>query len=170
MDGLTVIEDVPARRGDVCALIARAFGKQSTAQFVDHLFREGRVVFSMLAVQGERLLGHIVFVDIPLVMDERPVNAVLLACLAVEPDTQRQGVGRHLVQECLKRLQQRGINAVLVDGVPRYYPSFGFSAGLAKKIRVPGIAGPGFMALELASGALSGTAGCASFPPCYFEY
>jgi putative acetyltransferase len=46
--------------------------------------------------------------------------------MSVRPDRQRQGVGRALVEAALAAADERGEPLVLVEGVPAYYPRFGF--------------------------------------------
>jgi putative acetyltransferase len=46
--------------------------------------------------------------------------------MSVRPDRQRQGVGRALVGAALGAADDRGEPLVLVEGVPSYYPQFGF--------------------------------------------
>ena len=64
----------------------------------------------------------------------------------------------------LLRARQRG--AVIVLGHPGYYPRFGFSAALARKLASP-YAGDAFMALELIPGTLAGRAGVVQYPAAF---
>jgi putative acetyltransferase len=62
--------------------------------------------------------------------------------------------------------KQAGIEALIVLGHPSYYPRFGFSAGLARKLASP-FAGSAFMAMELRPSALSGTKGSVTYPKAF---
>ena len=55
---------------------------------------------------------------------------------------------------------------MVVLGHVRYYPRFGFSAELARKLASP-FPGEAFMALELVPGALAGRAGSVRYPAAF---
>jgi predicted N-acetyltransferase YhbS len=85
--------------------------------------------------------------------------------LSVVPRLHRKGIGSLLVRQGLQRLREEGFETALVLGSPKYYPRFGFSSALARKIRAPHrTRGDAFMAVELVTGALAGPEGEASFP------
>jgi len=86
--------------------------------------------------------------------------------MAVRPDRQGRGIGTRLVAEGLPILRERGRTAVIVLGHVRYYPRFGFSAELARKLVSP-FPGEAFMALELVPGALSGHVGSVRYPAAF---
>jgi putative acetyltransferase len=61
-------------------------------------------------------------------LEERRV--LILTPMAVRPDRQREGIGKTVVRAALAAADARGEPLVLVEGVPSYYPQFGFrSAG-----------------------------------------
>jgi putative acetyltransferase len=67
-------------------------------------------------------------------------------------------------------LVERGCGAVVVPGHPGYYPRFGFSAPLARRLASPfpgPFPGDAFMALELAEGALAGEKGSVRYPDAF---
>jgi putative acetyltransferase len=49
-----------------------------------------------------------------------------LTPMSVRPDRQRAGVGTRLIWDALGRAEAAGEPAVLVEGIPGYYPRFGF--------------------------------------------
>jgi putative acetyltransferase len=49
-----------------------------------------------------------------------------LTPMSVRPDRQRIGVGSRLIRFALGRAEEAGEPAVIVEGVPAYYPRFGF--------------------------------------------
>jgi putative acetyltransferase len=51
---------------------------------------------------------------------------LVLTPMSVRPDRQLQGVGRALIDEVLARADAAGEPAVLLEGIPDYYPRFGF--------------------------------------------
>ena len=54
------------------------------------------------------------------------VDVLILTPMSVRPDRQRQGVGQALVEAALAAADELGEPLVLVEGVPSYYPQFGF--------------------------------------------
>jgi putative acetyltransferase len=98
--------------------------------------------------------------------DRRPVAAASLAPLAVLPAHQRAGVGAVLTRRGLDRLRSQGIAVAIVLGHPEYYPRFGFSAALARRLRGP-FSGPSWMAIELIPGALQDATGTVRYPAAF---
>ena len=133
-----------------------AFGQDDEAALVDALRDGGYGVVSLVAEEGGRIVGHILFSRLPIEAGGKVIEAAALAPMAVLPDRQRQGIGSALVRAGLAACREAGIAAVVVLGHPDYYPRFGFSAKAAGGLHspFPG-AGDGFMALELVPGALA---------------
>ncbi len=132
----------------------RAFGGEDEAQLVDRLRAGGLSVASLAAIENKRILGHILFSDLPIETENGTIRAVALAPMAVLPEHRNQGIGSALVREGLEACRRGGIEAAIVLGHPNYYPRFGFSAKTAETLRAP-FSGPAFMALELVPGALA---------------
>jgi len=57
--------------------------------------------------------------------------------MSVRPDRQRQGVGSALVEAVVIAADERGEPLVLVEGVPAYYPRFGFRSAAAAGFEPP---------------------------------
>jgi putative acetyltransferase len=141
-----------------------AFGQDDEGRLVDELRAGGYARVSLVAEDEGRVVGHILFSDLPIATGRGPVEALALAPLAVTPSHQRRGIGSRLVQEGLRTCAERGHRIVVVLGHPEYYPRFGFSAGRAERLKAP-FSGPAFMALELVPGALEGLTGEVEYPP-----
>jgi putative acetyltransferase len=141
-----------------------AFPGENESELVDALRAGGYSRLSLVAEEKDDLLGHILFSELAIVTATSTVAALALAPLAVTPSRQRRGIGSALVREGLRRCADQGHRIVLVVGHPAYYPRFGFSAQLAKKLTSP-YAGDGFMALELVTGALQGIDGEVRYAP-----
>ena len=93
-------------------------------------------ILNLVAVEEERLVGHIAFSPVHAKQDGALLG-YLLAPLAVRPGDQRKGVGRALVGEGLRELKERGRGLILVYGDPAYYGRFGFNADFANRFRPP---------------------------------
>ena len=141
-----------------------AFGGEDEARLVDDLRDGGHGRVSMVAEQEGRVLGHVLFGDLPIITPSGPVEALSLAPLAVVPSHQRKGIGSALAEEGLRACRDAGHRIVIVLGHPEFYTRFGFSAGLAMPLKSR-FSGPAFLALELVSGALDGVEGEVRYPP-----
>jgi putative acetyltransferase len=141
-----------------------AFGREEEARLVDDLRDEGYFRISSIAEVGGRVVGHILFSELPILTSGGQVDALALAPMAVVPSHQRRGIGSALVREGLRACRDSGNRIVIVLGHPEFYPRFGFSAMMASRLRAP-FSGPAFMAIELVLGALEGVEGEVRYPP-----
>jgi putative acetyltransferase len=144
-------------------MVRTAFGGEYEVGLIDRLRSARLIIVSLVAVEKDAIVGHILFSEIAVEVDNRKVRAAALAPMAVRLDRQRQGIGTKLVETGLQNLCDRGYEAVIVLGHPDYYPRFGFSASLTTFLLAP-FSGRAFMALELHPGSLSGSSGSAKYP------
>lgn len=148
------------------ALLGEAFGGDDEAALVARLREEGLVVAALVAQTQTSIVGHVVLSSLDVAVDGRSIRAAALAPMAVRVDHQRRGVGSALVPAAIEAARRAGIDALVVVGHPSYYPRFGFSADLARKLASP-FTGPALMALELRPGALSGSEGSIIYPSAF---
>jgi len=141
-----------------------AFGRDDEADLVDALRAGGYARVSLVAELDGRVVGHILFSELPIVTSGGIVEALALAPLSVIPSLQRRGIGSMLVEDGLRECKRAGHRIVVVLGHREYYPRFGFSEALAERLVSP-YSGPSFMALELVPSALEGIAGEVRYPP-----
>ncbi len=163
---MRIRDEIDADHGHIRVLNRAAFGGDYEAGVIDRLRTEELVRVSLVAVEADEIVGHILFSALPVTMDGWSVRAAALAPLAVAPGRQRQGIGSALVRAGLDAVTAQGFEAVFVLGHPAYYPRFGFSAAAASKLASP-YAGEAFMALELIPDALRGTAGSVTYPDAF---
>ena len=142
------------------------FGRADEPELIDSLRDAGDVVASIVALEADRIIGHILFSKLAVTGSARAVHAAALAPMAVHPARQRSGIGSALVRRGLDVCGARDIEVVIVLGHPAYYPRFGFSAATAARLRAP-FSGPAFMALELVPGALEGFEGTVRYAPAF---
>jgi putative acetyltransferase len=161
---LMVRAETPEDREPIHEVNREAFGREDEARLVDALRDGGYFRLSLVVEEGGRLVGHILFSDLPIVTPDGILPALALAPMAVLPDCQRRGIGSLLVREGLRACAEAGHRIVVVLGHPDFYPRFGFSAQQAERLASP-FSGPVFMALELVSGALAGVTGEVRYPP-----
>jgi predicted N-acetyltransferase YhbS len=120
----------------------QAFGEQQggeIAGLVHDLFGDptAQPLLSLVCVEGEQITGHILFSKAVVTQSPEPVNARILAPLAVVPEARGRGRGGNLVQEGLRQLQQSQVELVFVLGHPGYYPRFGFTPAGALGFEAP---------------------------------
>jgi len=136
-----------------------AFGGPQEAELVDALRAAGKAVISLVAVDGEEVIGHILFSPVS-IGDATAVRALGLAPMSVLPQHQNAGIGSSLVRAGLEECSKLGYECVVVLGHATYYPRFGFIPasrfGLRSEYAVPDEV---FMATELREGALKECAG-----------
>lgn len=109
-----------------------AFGEDEVAELVRGLVDDptARPSLSLLAWDGDRPVGHIMFTAARLEGASRDVSISILAPLAVVPDAQGTGVGGRLIEEGVQRLSEWGVELVFVLGHPGYYPRHGFEPAI----------------------------------------
>jgi putative acetyltransferase len=161
---IVVREETPEDLEAIREVNRQAFGQEDEARLVDALRDSGYVRLSLVAEEGGRIVGHVLFSDLPIVTPAVALHALALAPVAVVPNRQRQGIGSRLVREGLRACAAEGHSVVVVLGHADYYPRFGFSSRLAERLKSP-LAGPVFMALELVPGALADVVGQVRYPP-----
>jgi putative acetyltransferase len=142
-----------------------AFGQDAEARLIDDLRDGGYLQVSLVAEQRGRVIGHILFSDLPIITGAGPVTALALAPMAVLPEFQNQGIGSVLVRRGLELCREQGNRIVVVLGHSHFYPRFGFSSKMAAHLASPFSGQESFMAMELVAGALDGVAGRVQYPP-----
>lgn len=117
------------------------------ADLVDQLVADGVAVVSIVA-EDNGIVGHVLLSRMNVVADERALDALGLAPVAVVPDRQREGIGSALVEAAVREAKSAGTQMLFLLGEPGFYGRFGFTAVAAKPFDSP-YAGPYFQALPL---------------------
>ena len=141
-------------------VVESAFGRTAEADLVDRLRADGDAVISLVAVDDDRVVGHVLFSKM---VAQFP--ALGLAPVSVAQAHQRLGVGRQLIGAGIERAAKAGWACVFVLGDPAYYTRFGFDAALASGFKSP-YAGSHFMALALGLN-LPATTGVVEHAPAF---
>jgi putative acetyltransferase len=176
---MRIAEASAADLADVLFVEREAFGEDDEANLVVDLINDpsARPLLSLLAWDGERPVGHILFTTARLEGAPRDVSVAILAPLAVVPEAQRQGIGGSLIEHGIKRLGESGVELVFVLGHPGYYPRYGFEPASSLGLAAPYPISPAgaWMVRALRPGVLGcvrGTIACAeamSGPECWRE-
>jgi putative acetyltransferase len=160
--------------GDVTAvrrINELAFGQPQEAAIVDRIRARCDNVLSLVAVDGDEVVGHILFSPATIERPEGRVDGMGLAPMAVLPDRQRQGIGSALVQDGLKRLAEQGCPFVVVLGHAGYYPRFGFEPASRRDLQCQwdGIPDEAFMVAMLDDKVMTGVDGVIRYRPEFDE-
>lgn len=132
---MIVRRERPEDAAEIAGVIDAAFGDTETSRFTQSLREwEGYVPeLTFVAVEAGEIVGFTMLSYVS--VDERPV--LILTPMAVRPDRQRRGVGAAVVLAALEAADERGEPVVLVEGVPSYYPQFGFESATALGLERP---------------------------------
>ena len=162
---ITVRPERPEDHADVHRVNELAFGQPVEAELVDRLRAACHEAVSLVALEGDRVVGHIFFTPVVVESARGTVTGMGLAPMAIVPERQRQGVGSALVRRGLDMLREQGCPFVVVVGHPEYYPRFGFERasrhGLASQWE--GVPHEAFMVAILAPAAMAGVRGVARY-------
>jgi putative acetyltransferase len=142
---LTIRPEHPTDREQVFEVNQLAFGQPDEARLVQALRRSHAFIpeLSLVAVEDERIVGHILFSCIGVRSGTTTHEALALAPMAVLPARQRVGIGASLVRRGLADARHLGHRIVIVVGHPEYYPRFGFVPGEPLGVRPPFEVSPG---------------------------
>lgn len=157
---LTIRDEAPADRAGIRETVLAAFGRREEADLVDRLRADGDAAISLVAVDGDRIVGHVMLSRMT-----APFRALGLAPVSVLPDRQGKGIGTRLIRAGLERAALGGWQGVFVLGEPAYYRRFGFDPALASGFASP-YAGPYLMALAL-GGSLPEMVGRLDYAPAF---
>jgi putative acetyltransferase len=105
---------------------------------------------ALLAEDDSGVVGHVMLSWVGLESEARD-RILCLSPMSVRTDRQRRGVGSRLIDVALGLVEAAGEPAVLVEGVPSYYPRFGFARAGALGFLPPldGIPDEAFMVKRL---------------------
>jgi len=167
---LVIRPETPEDSAAIRSVNAEAFGDSTEADLVEKLRSRQAYTLSLVATDGDKVIGHILFSPVTTESKDTSFSALGLGPMAVLPSHQRKGVGSQLIYAGLQECKRLGHEIVIVLGHPDYYPRFGFVPasryGIKCEYDVPDEA---FMVLELRPGALSGRSGVAKYQPEFNE-
>jgi putative acetyltransferase len=163
---LIIREETEADREAVRSVNESAFGRPEEANLVDALRESANACVSLVAEEGGRVVGHILFSPVVVESCEGAWGALGLGPMAVLPEYQGRGVGSELARSGLSECRRLGHEIVFVLGHARFYPRFGFTQARAKGIECEFNApDENFMVVELWPGALAGRGGRVRYSP-----
>lgn len=135
--------------------------KRMDEHFLVSLLRGSEFVIPELCFVMEHngeIVGHILYTKSEVLKaDGTKSPTITFGPLSVLPKYHRQGVGSALVRHSLEKAREVGYGAVLITGVPDYYPKLGFKRAWEYGLAFPdGTSPDAFMVYELQPCFLSG--------------
>ena len=170
-DGVVIRAEREADHQAITEVVRAAFVRHpdEVATLVDRI-RASEHFVPELALVAEDSTGVIAHVLLSWVGVEGGARDRILALspMSVRPDRQRAGVGSRLIREALRRAEEAGEPAVVLEGIPAYYPRFGFEPASALGFVPPSPAVPdeAFMVKRL-PGYRADLAGRIVYPPAF---
>ena len=142
-----------------------AFRQPDEGRIVDKLRKACQDTISLVAVSGEKIVGHIFFSPAVIRHNNSDLIGIGLAPMAVLPEFQKQGIGSMLVKEGLRRIKETDCPFIIVLGHEYYYPRFGFEKAsiYGLKAQWDGVPEEAFMVLVLRKSAMVGISGVAKY-------
>jgi putative acetyltransferase len=153
------------------AVVRAAFSRHpdEVALLVERIRASGNYVpeLALVAEDASGVIGHVMLSFVGIEGASRP-QLLNLSPMSVRPDRQRRGVGSRLIEDALNRAEALGAPAVLVEGIPSYYPRFGFESASALGFTAPHESTPddAFMAKRL-PGYVPALAGRVVYPAAF---
>ncbi|MBL8907518.1 MAG: N-acetyltransferase [Rhizobiales bacterium] len=164
---IAIAAERPDQREAVLSVNRAAFGGEDETLIIERLSEAGLVIASLVATDGDRVIGHILFSRLNVMVDGRKPKVAALAPLAVFPEYQNRCIGSRLTEAGIAAMREAGQDAIIVLGHPAFYRRFGFDHETVAHIASPFSKHAAFMGHELTTGALKGGAGTCRYPAAF---
>ena len=153
----TIRPETPSDEEAIEQVTRRAFlshpYSQQTEQFIIRALRADHALsVSLVAEDAGRIVGHIALS--PVTVSDGAAGWYGLGPISVEPDLQRRGVGRALMESGLAELRTIGAKGCVLVGEPAFYLRFGFANNPA--LVLDGVPQEFFLSLSLGASSAHG--------------
>src|SRR5438094_7547044 len=101
MSSVAIRTEREADGAAVRAVHTEAFGRPDEARLVERLRERARPYLALVALDGDEVVGHVVFAPVTLHCYQAPYTITALAPLALRPACPRGGIGSVLVRQGL---------------------------------------------------------------------
>lgn len=128
---ITIRAEQTGDEAAIHAMVARAFDGHPYSDgdeqdVIDRLREDGDLLLSLVALNGETIIGQITFS--PAILADGDTGWAVLAPVAVEPSHHGKGVGRALIEAGEAAMRAKGASGMTVLGNPEIYSRFDFEA------------------------------------------
>ena len=117
----------------IADVVRAAFVRQpdQVAAFVERIRASEHFIpeLALVAEDSSGVIAHVMLSWVGIEGGSRP-RILNLTPMSVRPDRQRHGVATRLIGDALGRAEAAGEPAVMVEGIPGYYPRFGFEPAI----------------------------------------
>ena len=144
----------------IYALHAASFPTAGEADLVNALRAARRLSISVVAIDGDQVIGHVGFSPITV---DGVTSGLGLAPVAVRLDCRQRGIAAGLIRAGLDLCREAAIGLVVVLGDTRYYSRFGFEPGRRLALRDEYEGGDAFQAIELVRGTVPSDGGLVQY-------
>ena len=132
-EGVAIRPEREADHSVIAEVVRAAFvgHPDEVALFVERIRASEHFVpeLALVAEDFSGVIAHVMLSFVGVEGGSRP-RILNLTPMSVRPDRQRIGVGSRLIRDALGRAEAAGEPAVLVEGIPGYYPRFGFEPAI----------------------------------------
>jgi putative acetyltransferase len=157
--------DIPGIR----RVVEAAFTRPTEANLVDLCRERGKAALSLVAIEADQIMGHILFTPVELDPPHPGWKGLGLGPVAVLPEFQRTGIGSRLITIGLEIFRQHGYDFIVLLGDPAYYCRFGFIPGREFGLLSDYGYGDEFQVRELVPGVLRGAKATVKYVPEFKE-
>jgi putative acetyltransferase len=168
---LSIRPELPGDHDAVDGVVRAAFAHHpdEVSLLVERIRASAHYVpeLALVAEDETGVIAHVMLSFVQIEGGSRP-ELLNLSPMSVRPDRQRIGVGSQLIRDLLGRAEAAGEPAVLVEGIPAYYPRFGFERASALGFVAPHASIPddAFMVRQL-PGYEAALAGRVAYPSAF---
>lgn len=137
------------------------FSDGDEQHLVNRLRADGDLTLSLVAEDGDRIVGHIAFS--PVTIGDGTRDWFGLGPVSVWPELHHRGIGGALIKQGIADMNARGAKGIVLLGSNEYYPRFGFAQ--IPQLTFPGPPPEFFQALPLEGEIPSGKV---KFAPSFY--
>jgi putative acetyltransferase len=164
----------PENETDVAAiddLVRAAFRSEVEPKLVKLIRASPNYVpgLSLVAEHAGKVVGHVMLSYVELEDGDQRHRVLTLSPVAVDPASQRKGVGSALITTAIRAADEKGEPVIILEGDPRYYRRFGFKGAgeLGIAIDLPHWAAPEAAQAIALSNYDPSISGNVAYPPAF---
>jgi putative acetyltransferase len=128
-EGVVIRPERDTDHPQIADVVRAAFVRHpdEVASFVERIRASEQFIpeLALIAEDSSGVIAHLMLSWVGVAGGSR-TRILNLTPMSVRPDRQRIGVGARLIRDVLARAEEAGEPAVMVEGIPAYYPRFGF--------------------------------------------